>query len=348
MTADLIPEQLRAVEGAVKALRSGGIYRIGGYAGTGKTTVIREIIHRSGMLLATGAFCGKAASVLRSKGVKDASTLHSHIYNYCGAKKRFILKSRLDEKGFIIDEGSMVPRPLWNDIASYRLPCIIVGDPGQLEPVGDDARLLDSPDIVLEHIHRNQGSIAAYAEGIRRTGELPYIENEEVSVRSKERFRDDYASGERFDVYLCGFNKTRVAMNWFLRGDKSPPRPGDKIVILKNDHDLKLYNGSLAVINNIHGSTANGFIADITCEDRRFNGLEISRDCFGKESLPKQLRSGIIHADYGYCLTTHKFQGSEDERVCYFDEQCSVWSPARHRYTGATRAISYLRMYRDT
>lgn len=59
------------------------VFRLFGYAGTGKTTIARELaseVQSAGGLVLYSAFTGKAASVLRSKGCADASTLHSLLY----------------------------------------------------------------------------------------------------------------------------------------------------------------------------------------------------------------------------------------------------------------------------
>src|SRR3954447_26441989 len=54
------------------------VQTLGGYAGTGKTTVIRTL-NEELPLFAVCAYTGKAANVLRRKGVA-ASTIHSLIF----------------------------------------------------------------------------------------------------------------------------------------------------------------------------------------------------------------------------------------------------------------------------
>ncbi len=57
------------------------VFRLSGYAGTGKTTIAREIPALLGLeRVQYAAFTGKAASVLRSKGCEGATTLHSLLY----------------------------------------------------------------------------------------------------------------------------------------------------------------------------------------------------------------------------------------------------------------------------
>jgi len=59
----------------------GQVFRLFGYAGTGKTTLAKHFAeHVNGPVL-YGAYTGKAAHVLRNKGCHGASTIHSMIYN---------------------------------------------------------------------------------------------------------------------------------------------------------------------------------------------------------------------------------------------------------------------------
>jgi molybdopterin-guanine dinucleotide biosynthesis protein len=53
------------------------LFRLFGYAGTGKTTLAKHIAEGVEGEVAFGAFTGKAASVLRAKGCPEASTISS-------------------------------------------------------------------------------------------------------------------------------------------------------------------------------------------------------------------------------------------------------------------------------
>ncbi len=59
----------------------GNIFHIFGFAGTGKTTLAKELASFVGGMVKYAAFTGKAASVMRAKGCGSASTIHSLIYN---------------------------------------------------------------------------------------------------------------------------------------------------------------------------------------------------------------------------------------------------------------------------
>ena len=57
-------------------------FRLGGYAGTGKTTIIKSIVKSIGAThrVVVCAFTGKAVNVLNKKGV-SSQTIHSLIYH---------------------------------------------------------------------------------------------------------------------------------------------------------------------------------------------------------------------------------------------------------------------------
>ena len=76
------PQQDEALKAVSKWLKEGKtpVFRLFGYAGTGKTTLAKHFAeHVDGDVL-FAAFTGKAALVMRSKGCADASTIHSMIY----------------------------------------------------------------------------------------------------------------------------------------------------------------------------------------------------------------------------------------------------------------------------
>lgn len=72
--------------GAAPDLKGGGswgadVFRLFGYAGTGKTTMAKEIPAALGVAdVRYATYTGKAAHVLRSKGASPVSTIHSGIY----------------------------------------------------------------------------------------------------------------------------------------------------------------------------------------------------------------------------------------------------------------------------
>lgn len=95
------------------------IFRLFGYAGSGKTTLAKEVAAQVSGKVLFACFTGKAALVLRQKGCDDASTIHSLIYkptrDEITGEMHFNLNrdSALASAGLlIIDEVSMVGEEL--------------------------------------------------------------------------------------------------------------------------------------------------------------------------------------------------------------------------------------------
>lgn len=169
-------EQLRAIECFKEFLSSDNqIFILKGYAGTGKTTIMKEFVkdvEDSGKTAGIMAPTGRAALILKNKTGYDAYTIHRSIYLLSniaideGNEKeeseimyRFPLK-RLevspDTMVHFIDEASMVSSKkagnevyafgsgiLLDDLLTYCNPhnggkIVFIGDPAQLPPVGDN------------------------------------------------------------------------------------------------------------------------------------------------------------------------------------------------------------------
>lgn len=354
------PTQLKAIEGATEAVKNGTpYYRIGGYAGTGKTTIAMYIANQTGLHYRGAAFMGKAASQLRKKGIKQSATLHRTMYDWDDDHERFRRKQSIDCQLLILDEGSTVPTDLWIDIKSFRVPIIVLGDPGQLEPIGEDAKLMNDPNIILEHIHRYEGSIAWFANQVRLGHSVPRMMNDEVQVKSKGVFLKDLFDDPP-SVVLCGFNKTRVACNRQIREKKygqycASICDDERLICLRNDYKIGCFNGQMINVIQIVREGHSAKTGKYVIAKVQFDGEEITRNVklwhghLNKEKPVdwKKIPKGACVVDYGYATTVHKFQGSEEEDVMVIDEQCDLWSPVRHRYTAYTRAQKRLRVYID-
>src|SRR5450759_498092 len=83
-------DALKAVADWLKAKPGTGntpqVFRLFGYAGTGKTTLANHIAEDVDGEVKFAAFTGKAASVMRGKGCRGASTIHS--LDLPGARER--------------------------------------------------------------------------------------------------------------------------------------------------------------------------------------------------------------------------------------------------------------------
>lgn len=318
-------------------------YKIGGYAGTGKSTLIKHLIYALPNF-AVCAFTGKAASVLRKKGVENAQTIHSLIYKAYKDEKDnvyFTLESSIDYEGIIVDEASMVSEEIYKDLIHFKKPIIFVGDHGQLEPVGDNSfNLMQNPDFKLEKIHRNSGEIAHFAEFIRN-GYRPSSwqhksgNSDKIKFLSKNLYEE--ASLE-VDQIICAFNKTRCEINSSVRikmGKNTPgPQVGDRIICLRNNKPIGLHNGMQGFIGWFHTKNFIQFVCDefsndISIDLNSFNAIKYEFD-FSKES-PNPF-------DYAYAITCHKCQGDEFDKVLVIEQKCDLWSHPRWAYTAASRA----------
>ena len=114
-------DALKAVADWLKAKpgRSGTpqVFRLFGFAGTGKTTLARHIAEGVDGEVKFAAFTGKAALVMRNKGCDNASTIHSLIYRARESGEEQPSFELWDDapaskaKLIVIDECSMVDAP---------------------------------------------------------------------------------------------------------------------------------------------------------------------------------------------------------------------------------------------
>ena len=350
---NLTEEQQNAVDTAIEHLtaKDKPLFKIGGYAGTGKTTIAKWIVNKvPGAMVC--AFTGKAASRLREKGLDGAATIHSTIYDYDPATESFDLKHAVGGSWFLIDEGSMIATDIWHDIQSFGKPIVLLGDPGQLEPIGKDPDLMGEPDVILEQIHRQaEGSgILRFAEDVRlglynnREQEKNWY-YDDVTIRyGVKPTKDDILWA---DVVICGYNRTRHRINKWYRGIQEWDgwlNEGERIICLRNNRELCVFNGQMFEIVVPPSPGSNKVVVADNGSSRE---LKLTNAAFGKK-LPENLRDlqHRVIADYGYAITCHKSQGSEWDKVVIIDQQCSrAWDAKRWRYTAITRAAKELRYF---
>ena len=137
------------------------VFRLFGYAGTGKTTLARHVAEGVDGEVKFAAFTGKAALVMRNKGCDNASTIHSLIYRARESGEEQPSFELWDDapaskaKLIIIDECSMVDADLGRDLMSFDCPLLVLGDPAQLPPIqGGGFFTNNEPDAMLTEVHR--------------------------------------------------------------------------------------------------------------------------------------------------------------------------------------------------
>lgn len=154
---------------AIKTALSGGVAVITGGPGTGKTTIIKCILHvmkKLGLKTALVAPTGRAAKRLEEATGEKASTIHRLLnLDFKNGKGAFTYNEsmRLEEDVFIVDEVSMtdvyVMKSLMNAV-KLGGRVILVGDKDQLPSVGAGNVLKDVlesrqfPVVMLTEVYR--------------------------------------------------------------------------------------------------------------------------------------------------------------------------------------------------
>lgn len=317
---------------------------LGGYAGTGKSTIIKYLIQFFPDF-GVAAYTGKAGNILRKKGI-PASTIHSKIYKpfFDNGVIYFDLNPDPGCNGFIIDEASMVPQDIYDDLKSYNMPMIFIGDHGQLEPVNSKLNLMESPMYTLEEIHRNAGDIAKFCESIRKKLPPKRFKCSDDSVEFLYGRNIDSKILTEVDQIICAFNSTRVAVNAQVRelqGYKGHVNVGEKIMCLRNNRKQGLFNGMQGIVKNLYEIKSKYYL-DFDFDGTLMEGICYDPETFGQESYKMKMNMELNPFDYANCITAHKAQGDEWESVLVIEQRCNKWDHIRWAYTSGSRAESKL------
>lgn len=317
--------------GAFGLLGGGGVKVLTGLAGTGKTAVIKGLVayweryrqekHGGIVLLAS---TGMAAKVMSEKVGREASTIHKELKIIPNEDETLdeisMFGAAIDAGLIIIDESSMIDLRIFSILLSRiknETTVIFVGDDGQLQPVGigqpfsDIMKISDVQHVHLQKIMRNGGAICANAEVIRSGKGHLQKENDFVVKLYPDDLTmlKDVANEAAADRGQCicpvksednGCEKLNNLMqpktnNFLIKSGKRSFFKGDKIVCLRNDYELELYNGDIGVVTGRVGD--NPFDCDMMANIA-------GKDVF----IP---RSYFQDVDLAYCITVHKSQGSE-------------------------------------
>lgn len=270
----------------------------------------------------------------------------------------------------------MIDRGMFDQLASYGVPILAVGDHGQLPPIRSDGfNLMEDPELRLETIHRQaEGNpVIQLTRYIRETGRLParskLVDDPRVQyVRPVPGWLAEHCGYTRIEdaergVVITGTNATRARVNSAIRaqfGRTSPgPLPDDLVIALKNskfDNEQWIYNGQRGVVREARmgDPLAPKFpaIVDFLDESVRAD-TALNRKQFGRASTYKSfeemaedgypvkswIAAGLL-ADFGYALTAHKSQGSSFPHVVVIPEKVggSADEWRRWLYTSVSRS----------
>lgn len=360
---------------------------LGGYAGSGKTlvaTVVASQLPRP----AFGAFTGKACEVLHRRlanlGGGMVQTLHKYMYQPIEDPKSGKLigfsprpSPEFDAAGIVVvDEASMLPQSILDDLLAYDVPVLLVGDPAQLPPVNTAGIEFDKFDCsaLLEKIHRQEegSAILDYASHVRQGGAWRQIpRSPEVRMISERQLKGElsraYADYGAMDtVILCNRNDTRVALNQIALelhrdqvGGQGDFFPGVPVVCLEN-YTTALLNGSRgwlvapevdrywvkACVRGIHAGAVGYEVHGHLFGPQFDRPRTISEFSEAHALFPELVQEdwsdklGLLF-DFAYAMTVHKFQGSSASCVFLKMERTAYMSDEEFRrwlYTAVTRA----------
>jgi exodeoxyribonuclease V len=396
------------------------IFRIFGFAGTGKTTITKYAIGELGLDIYNecpevlfAAFTGKASYVMRKHGT-PAKTIHSLIYSVSEASELQVIeankklaelelsaikvsgtdrvlidaqiqaiKTQIKEmklprfglnidsavrdcKLLVLDEVSMVGPEMAADLLSFGKPILVLGDPGQLPPIkGEGAFTQQEPDIMLHEIHRQaqESAIIRLATMARNGKTIPYGEHDKF-VWKMPKQGIDASHLLNADQVICGRNATRFDLNNAMRREAGfdhtcphPTGPDERVICLKNRHDLGLINGMFIKISEpgpakknergrIPYESFSGFIE--TEEGDEIGNMNIYLGHFedhfhydqNRHDRDWKTKKELIEATFGWAITCHKAQGSQFKNIIVWDDHLGRTEEDRRRwlYTAITRA----------
>lgn len=407
------PQQDKALKEVAEWLRDPNkqtLY-LAGFAGTGKTTLAQYLTQDISGTVLFAAYTGKAASVLRSKGCVNASTIHSILYSVHEASRARLLEmeaelerllKEAEEEGgeldrdrvrelrsdirterkrvtrpnfslnptsplheaelLVLDECSMINKPIGDDIVSFGKKVLVLGDPAQLPPIkGTGYFTSRRPDILLTEIHRQarDNPIIHISTLIRNGQPVPFGEySPEVRKIQRTRLKDEHIATTAINhQLLTGKNLTRRNMNRRARAilghNDEWPEKGERLVVLRNNKELDVQNGvTCEAASGVEVDEGGMHIVDLNYEGRYVPGVELEVEYLratveGREpddSAVSFYNPGLP-MDYGYALTVHKSQGSQWPSVTLLDDGFGKWDAGLRKswmYTAVTRAESHL------
>lgn len=286
------------------------LFQYDGKAGTGKSVIMNEIIKRMGLdpinEIAAMSYIGSASILMRMRGLLNAKTIHSWIYDIQETVLRdangkvmmdellnvpikvpkFTPRDKLPDniELIIIDEGYTVPLKMKSQIEKFGKKILVAGDQGQLPPINDSpAYLVDGKIHHLNTVMRqgDRADIVNLANDLR-VGVNPIngLYNN-ILIINRDMLTDNMLMWA--DAIICGRNKTRDYYNKKIRSilgySGNLPQYGEKIVCRKNNwlQKVNLNNGGeISLVNGLIGTVLNA--PDISSYDGKMFSLDFRPD----------------------------------------------------------------------
>ena len=250
------------------------------------------------------------------------------------------------------------------DILSYGIPFMVLGDLAQLPPVMSKRMFLEEPDITLTEIMRqDKDSPIIYLSQKAKIGSPikygVYGDNECIVLPKNELTQEHLREA---DICICGTNNMRDVINKYIRENifdihENYIVPGDKLICRQNrwqmilDEDVSLVNGLIGYVTSINKESTNkrgnmdiSFRPEFY-KTKQFNKISIDNkypfmSYADRCSVNKMtMLGGATVFEFGYCITCHLSQGSQyDTVLVYVEEPGNSLYFRQWLYTAITRA----------
>lgn len=380
MSYELYKEQADALSECVHFIMNNHVIKepvliFGAKGGTGKSftaNILGKVLSSFGLSGVAIAFTGRAVSHLVKSGI-PARTFHSLMYkpefdkdgDLVGFQRRTQSEILAEAGSYVLlDESSMIPSSMWDDVKSIGLPIVALGDYAQLPPidtVNRDFNVMfeDHPRVSLETNRRTDPSfdgILKLCDHFRESPNVPrFVKGNGIKVVSKGETQNvNFIRDGGFDVIVCGMNKTRKKFNDLTRASRDfhgdLPNVGERIVCLKNTW---LDNGSTYICNGelfdvlaiFEGVKESRFVVK-SIDTGNQTTVRVLNEFWITEKMPRMKSDEAMKYQeftFGYSLTCHKVQGSSFDNVLFYDEDVSFFvDQQKFRYTGTSRAAKHL------
>jgi len=357
-------------------------FEISGKSGSGKSSLIHYFIDRIGLKddeVLFLAYAGKGAQQITVRNKVSAQTIHSAIYDYYEeydkdlkgrlilkkngkpkTKMVFRLKNHLPKKIklIVLDEGSQVNKQIAEDLLSFGIPIVVLGDLNQLPPVMGESYFLKEPDVILNQIMRQSedSPIVYLANEVLDGNELKYgVYGNSAVIRKSDLSLFQFREA---DIVLTGTNRLRQAINNLYREEIKEihnldyPHIGEKVICTKNnwqkclDKKFFLVNGTTGYVDDVNRGTYNGYSMEMDFKpdytNKVFKNIKFDYKHMyytGDPSLENKM-TFLDRFEFAYAVTVFKYQGSEANNVLFMAENFyrDKETQKKFLYTGITRA----------
>jgi exodeoxyribonuclease V alpha subunit len=331
-----------AQQDAVNKLISNRVLVLTGGPGTGKTTVIKtfvELFDKAGVGFRLMAPTGIAAKRVAMVTGREAATVH-RTFRFNGEEWGYSEWNKYPVGAVIIDEMSMVDQELFFRVVSSLEEgtiLVFVGDDAQLPSVGPGSVLRDlvrcpaiptvrltqifrqaqkSEIVVNSHrINRGEGILTGKEDSDFRFVSLDDSRIPDLIVKMASKLKDRDANFQVLSPKYDGIAGV-TNLNERLREVLNPPgagktevafgkvsfRVGDRLMVIKNDYKLGVYNGDM------------GKLVDIRSDFLRVRVHGLGED--GLDANVEIPKSDVLQKlRLAYAITVHKCQGSEFDTI---------------------------------